>query len=357
MNHEQKDLLSSLRQSLPKDVMLVGCSVQGMVSDESVREGGFALGLMGLGGDELLIAPVLTRDIEQDTHSKGQDMGARLKSQLGLEPNLILLLWDPLCGADMDQLLSGIKEFAGCPIVGGGAGQPWGRMVRTVQYWEDEVLSHGSIAIGLSGPFSVELGVTHGTSPTGTEMTVTRSEGNRLVEIDGKPALLSWREMTGCTEEQIIEQDYSSNWAIGIQRKLQHPDGSEETLYFVRAAFGFDLEAKELIVPTSIPQGERIMIHHRTVENILSGTETMGQDLKERINGKQPWAVFGFECAARTAPFLGSSATMNENLTLRKTVAPDTPWLGMMAWGEVAPVGGTPAFHNYTYPLVVLCRT
>jgi small ligand-binding sensory domain FIST len=35
-------------------------------------------------------------------------------------------------------------------------------------------------------------------------------------------------------------------------------------------------------------------------------------------------------------------------------VAPDAPWLGMLAWGEIAPVGGEPAFHNYTYPLVVL---
>jgi hypothetical protein len=26
----------------------------------------------------------------------------------------------------------------------------------------------------------------------------------------------------------------------------------------------------------------------------------------------------------------------------------------MMAWGEIAPLGGEPAFHNYTFPVLVL---
>jgi hypothetical protein len=62
----------------------------------------------------------------------------------------------------------------------------------------------------------------------------------------------------------------------------------------------------------------------------------------------------GFECAARTFPFLGPANTLEQHLGLRKTIAPNTPWLGMMAWGEVAPLGGEAAFHNYTYPLAVL---
>jgi hypothetical protein len=29
----------------------------------------------------------------------------------------------------------------------------------------------------------------------------------------------------------------------------------------------------------------------------------------------------------------------------------------MMAWGEIAPCNGRPAFHNYTYPVVVLTES
>jgi hypothetical protein len=357
LNHEQDELLATLRASLPKDVMLVGCSVQGVISGENIREGGYLLGVMGLGGDELQVAPVMQRDFQMDTHSKGKNMGTAIKDQLGTDPNLVLLLWDSLCGADMEQLLSGLSEQLTCPVVGGGAGQPWGRMVRTVQYWENEVLSHSTIAIGLAGPFSVHVGVSHGTSPTGAEMTLTRSDGNRLIEIDGKPALQCWREVTGCTDDQINDQDFGANWAIGVQRKTTGDDGAEQSDCFVRAAFGFDVDSGSVIVQAAIPEGSRIVVHHRTVTEVVQGAQSMGKELNQRINGSRPWAVFGFECGARTSPFLGNAATLEENKALRKLVAPSSPWLGMMAWGEVAPVAGSPALHNYTYPLVVLCAS
>jgi small ligand-binding sensory domain FIST len=80
----------------------------------------------------------------------------------------------------------------------------------------------------------------------------------------------------------------------------------------------------------------------------------MGGDLAERVGKRHVLAVLGFECGARTSPFLGLKGTNEENIALQAAIAPDAPWLGMLAWGEIAPVGGEPAFHNYTYPLVVL---
>lgn len=53
---------------------------------------------VGLGGDELLVAPVMQRDFQTDTCSKGKNMGAAIKDRLGTDPNLVLLLWDSLCG-------------------------------------------------------------------------------------------------------------------------------------------------------------------------------------------------------------------------------------------------------------------
>ena len=96
------------------------------------------------------------------------------------------------------------------------------------------------------------------------------------------------------------------------------------------------------------------MLQHRSVEKILGGTEDMARDLAARMLGRRPWAVLGFECAARTYPFLGQANTHKEHEHLRNAVAPDAPWLGMMAWGEIGPCAGKPAFHNFTYPLLVL---
>jgi hypothetical protein len=87
---------------------------------------------------------------------------------------------------------------------------------------------------------------------------------------------------------------------------------------------------------------------------VRDGTVAMANDLARRLEGKNPWAVLGFECGGRTAPFLGTAGTLEENLELQKSLATEAAWLGFMAWGEIAPCGGEPEFHNYTFPLVVM---
>jgi hypothetical protein len=308
---------------------------------------------MGLGGGSLRVATALAREVGERSSDKGDSLGLELARKLGERPEVAIVLYDPLCGADVEQMLSGISRHLSCPLVGGGAGQPFSRMVRTFQYFEEEVLGHAAIAIGLSGPFSAELGVCHGTVPTGVVMTLTRCEGNRLLEIDGRPALDVWREVTGAEGDDVLNHEIISSWAIGIERTIQLANG-ETNLYFVRAAFGFDLQRKVVIVQAAIPEGSRIMFHHRTVPQVTEGTRAMGRELAQRLAGRSVHAVLGFECGARTSPFLGAEQTLKENSSLRAAIAPEAPWLGMMAWGEIAPVGGAPAFHNYTYPLVVL---
>lgn len=350
VNHDQAVVLRMLREGCGADVLILGCSTQGIMHNGSVGEGSFLLGVMGFGGDDVEARAAMVQNIGEDSARKGAALAAGLK--LGVEPQVMFLLYDPLCGADVEAMLGGFSEIR-CPIVGGGAGQPWGPIVHTFQYWQGEVLQHAAVALALGGPFSATVGVCHGTAPTGIEMTLTRTDGNKIFEIDGRPAIDIWREITGCEEGEINNQDYVASWAIGVARSVRSEHG-ERTQYVIRAAFGFDLAAGAVVVQAAIPEGTRIMFHHRTVPVVTEGTAHMGRELAQQLVGRRPLAVMGFECGARTKAFLGHAATLQENVALQKAVAPDAPWLGMLAWGEVAPTGGRPAFHNYTYPIVVM---
>ena len=106
----------------------------------------------------------------------------------------------------------------------------------------------------------------------------------------------------------------------------------------------------------SIPEGATIMLHHRTVEDVLSGAKRMAESLHQRLVGRRVHAVLGFECGARTRPFLGDEATLQENLMLQNRIAPDAEWIGGMFWGELFPAANGPAFHNYSYPLLVIAE-
>ncbi len=352
MNHDQPALLQSMQSVLGKDVALIGCSVQGVVSNDRLTEDGFALAAMGLGGKDLDSAVAIEREIQNGSNEKGRKLGQALKRNLGREPKVVVLLYDPLCAADVEAILDGLRLEVDCPVVGGAAGQPWGYPRETFQYWGREVLSHGVLGLGLAGDFALEIGLSHGTAPSGIVSVVTKVVGNQLLELDGRSAGDVWREITGCRREDLVHQSHFATWALGLEGR-----GAGDGERLIRGAFGFDPKTDAIILQAAVPEGTRVMLQHRTIEQVLGGSETMAQELAARLRGRRPWAVLGFECAARTFPFLGEANTRKEHERLRAVVAPEAAWLGMMAWGEIGPYAGRPAFHNYSYPLLVLTDT
>jgi hypothetical protein len=353
INHDHADVLDGIRAIVGPDVLVAGCSAQGVMSLGSVLEGGFVVGAMGLGGDALKAATAIEHEVKVDGDKKGRRLAEAVTSQLGQAPDLFLLVYDPLAGADVERLLSGIRSAISCPVVGGAASQPSGPVVKTYQYYGTEAVTHAAVAVGLCGPFRTELGFCHGTAPTGVAMTLTRADGNTLFEFDGRPALDVFREAIGSSPDEGINQSQTAAVALAVEKKV-NVDGLEKSVSVIRAAFGFSENNKAIVVQAAIPQGSTIQLHHRTVEVVTQGTVAMGKELEGRLAGKKAWAVLGFECGARTAPFLGQAATLQENIALQDTVAPHAPWLGLLAWGEVASLSGVPTVHNYTYPLVVL---
>ena len=349
MNHDQSAVLEGVRHALGNGALLLGCSVQGVVSNDDLTEDGLALALMGFGGDEVQCAVACEREIQDGSKEKGRRLAQSLRRDLAGEPKLIVLFYDPLCGINVEAMLEGMRLEVDCPLIGGAAGQPWGPPRQTFQYWDREVMSHGVVALALSGAFAFEIGICHGTAAMGITSVVTKASGNQVLEIDGRPAAEVWRETTGCHADDLIHQSHFAAWAVGVE--VQGADGKSERA--IRGAFGFDLATGAMLLQAAIPEGTKITLHHRTIEKVLDGTEQMASELSARLKGRTPWAVLGFECAARTFPFLGETNTRKEHEQLRGAVAPKTPWLGMMAWGEIGPCAGRPAFHNYTFPLVV----
>jgi hypothetical protein len=349
MNHDHNAVLEGLREALGEDTVIVGCTVQGVVSNEFLTEDGFAIAVMGFSGG-CGVATAVQREIQVNSTEKGRLLAQALKHDLRDAPKVVVALYDPLCGADVEALLAGMRPELDCPIIGGAAGQPWAPPHGTSQFGDQEVFSHGVVALALSGSFGLEIGVCHGTVPTGVASIVTRAVGNQVLELDGRRAMDVWREVTGCRPEELVDQGHFATWALGVEVM----GGNGQVDRAIRGAFGFDVQTGGVILQAAVPEGTRVMLQHRTVDEVLNGTEYMAIELATRLKGRHPWAVLGFECAARTFPFLGPTNTRKEHALVRSRVAPDAPWFGMMAWGEIGPCAGKSSFHNYTYPILVL---
>ena len=354
VNHDQIEILRRLRARLGAQVALLGCSVQGIVVQNDFQEGGFLVAAMGFGGADLRVAPAFVHEVQRDTRRKGELLARAVTAALPAEPRYTFLCWDPQSGLDTELLIEGLRQEIRTPIVGGAAGQPFGRIHKTYQYFGEEVTSHAAMALGLTGPFGVEVGVSGGTSSTGVVMTLTQADGARLIQIDGRPALEVWREVTGYVGSEVDEQDYLTAWAVGVERAILRPDGTRAVAEVVLMAIAVDPESGALIAPTTIAEGTRMVLHHRTASAVVNGARAMAHDLASRVGKRRPWAVLGFECCARTSPFIGQQRKAIESAQIQQVLAPSAPWLGMMAWGEVAPLEGTPVLQNFAYPLVVL---
>ncbi len=349
VNHDQGRYLRGLREVLGEEVAILGCSAQGVVGRGVVREEGYVAGVLGLGGASPRFAVAAVEDIQADPQSKGEALGRALRAQAETTPAVVVLHYDALSGVDPEAFIEGLYRSVKCPIVGGAAAHSFNyrNLQETYQYFGDRVLSRSAVACALSGNLSVEIASCHGCSPVGVELTVTRAEGNVLYELDGRRASDVWEEICGKISEK---QNPSSALAIGVPVASGGPAD-----YLVRAGYFVDPTAGSVAIGPAIETGTRIMLYHRTIEDVLGGAREMGRELARRVGDRSVKAVLGFECGARTKPFLGTEATIQENVELQRTIGDeDTAWLGMFPWGEVYPIGGAPTFHNYSYPVVAI---
>lgn len=347
VNHDQTAFVDGMHEILGHDVPLVGCSAQGVVGRGSVREEGYAAGALALGGSDVVITHGLVENIAGSAFERGRELGQKLRAGHATNPKAAVLHYDALSGIDPDHFLAGLFRELECPILGGASAHSFNydSLHQTFQYYGDRAVSGAAVGFAISGDVGVEFQGCHGCSPIGIELTVTRAEGNVLKELDGKRAFDVWAELCG---EINTQSNYSAALAIGVPRGPRPDD------YLVRAAYALDAQSGDVHLGPAIPEGTRIMLHHRTVEDVTNGAARMGRELRERLGARKARAVLGFECGARTQPFLGDDGTLEENLALQAALGPDAAWLGMIPWGELVPVAGQPAFHNYAYGLLAL---
>lgn len=352
--HDSDALLAAIEAELP-GVALCGSSTAGLMwSGGFAEEYGYLVGMIGFGGEGLSIATASALKYQEDSQIKAQELASKLRNGVLSPPKLVILFGDPLAGADLESFARTIETELSCPVIGGGSGQPWGAMVETYQFSGAQAHSHSATALVLAGDFSVAIATTTGTQPTMASSTVTKSEANVILELDGRPALDVYATFVGVNPLTELTNEINSRIALGFELSVQEQAADSLSPYVVRGPFGLDLARKGLVMGASAPEGTRVVLHRRSVQTTLEGAEQTARALLARLEGRTPKAVLGFECAARTAPLLGAQVSRQEQEVVQNILGRGAAWLGMLAWGELAPYGGCTTYFNYTYPIAVL---
>jgi hypothetical protein len=185
----------------------------------------------------------------------------------------------------------------------------------------------------LSGKAQASWAISHGCIPIGGEREVTRSKGNLIYEIDGKPATEVLKEYL---PEQALADDRDwMRYAISLALCFRAPSYMKDEEYVVRGVPAVKMADGSITVQTEVSEGTSIWFSSRDKEKITTGFDRMAQQIKEQLEGAEPKLIFQFECATRGKMMFREQEKLKILGQFRRSVDPDVPWAGFTLQGRL----------------------
>jgi hypothetical protein len=344
VGYNQKVLLKAVREATGGSP-LCGCSAEGTIARGVADESNFSVVVMTIRSDELQFYNGMGSGLKTDSAAAGRSLGRAILPELNSDTLALFLFPDGLT-VNFDRFLAGLEDQLDLdsflPLLGGASCDNL-QMKRTYQYCNDEVVSDGAAWALLSGQARIVWAVNHGCISTGVEHKVTRSQGNVIYELDGKPALAILKEYM--TDDEILDWSKAfTNLSLGFKVP---GDMNEYDQYMIRAMQTRDDETGAVTLPTEVAQGTSIWMTRRDYEKVAAGIDWLAGRIKDQLGGNPAKLVFQFDCAGRGRVFLRDQQKRSLLNRLQQGI-PDVPWLGFFTLGEISPVGKVNCFHNYT---------
>jgi hypothetical protein len=351
VGYDQHSLLRAVREATG-DAPLSGCSAEGTINGDDADESNFSIVVMAISSEELQWCNGLATGLSTDSRAAGQQVAQTLSSDLGADAVGLFVFPDGTT-VNFDEFFAGLEGDLSSdrflPIWGGGAGDNLA-LVRTYQYCDDEIVSDGVAYALLSGETQPASAIGIGYVPIGGERKVTRSQGNVIYEIDGKPAVEVLQEYL---PDRALAEDWR-RYAISCVLCLRAPSYMKDEEYVVRTILSLDAIDGSATVQTEIPEGTSVWMTSKDQEKFSAGLDRMAEQIKQGLGGNQPKLVLHFDCVSRGKLMFRDQEKLQLLRQFRQAVGPDVPWAGFYTYGEIGPVEKHNCYHNYTGVVLAL---
>lgn len=206
--------------------------------------------------------------------------------------------------------------------------------------------AHREAAVGaaIGSPGAIGVGLGHGWEPTGEQMVVTNSDGQRIFTLDDQPALDRYLEVAGVTNAQFDDPDEWSHIILTRPLGMPRPNGVE-----VRTILDGDPATGSLLCG-DVPQGAILSVMRGNVGTALEGAREACVSVLEDLGSEPPVGILAFDCAARRT-VLGEDGVVAEMATLAEFFG-EAPLAGFYTYGEVARKAGSRGIHGATLVLL-----
>jgi len=353
VGHDFQEMVNQAKMMAP-NASIVAASCCGVVGREGVSESMKDMALMAVKGKEFAVSSC-NEIFGANAYEKTLEMANELKSK-NEKVNMIYFLASGIDIAN-DEAIRAIEEVFGEEVtIFGATSSDNMKGVISFQAIDSNVYEHGAYLVGFADEsLKVDTQATHGFVAVGQPLVVTKSTGHVIHEFNGKPAWEEYTRHLGLTAEASCG-DTIPVGALGekLSAELAKEYGNEHLLRVVTKH-----EGNDMYFATTCKEGTELWLTTRDEELIFSEMERMVNDIKHRLNGKTPVAVFHADCLAR-GRFLFNRIIKDELVSKMQypffVNGECPPWLGIYGFGEFARLGGKNEYHNYTTALYVIYR-
>ena len=253
-----------------------------------------------------------------------------------------LLICDPFT-FPTDALLRELdREASGTVFIGGmasGAAGPGD----TRLFLNHSVAGSGAVVARLPEGVDVRALVSQGCRPIGPSYTVTKAEGNVIVELAGKPPLEQLHEvLAGADQRDRALVARGLHIGRVIDEYAADPGRGD---YLIRAVIGADPQTGAIAVGDVVSVGETVRFHVRDADAADDDLRHMLGTVEDR-----PSAALLFTCNGRGSRMF--SVPDHDAALVWKELG-EAPLAGLFCAGEVGPVGGRNFLHGFTASLAL----
>jgi hypothetical protein len=333
----------ALRARFP-EAHIVGCSTGGQIAGADVRDDLVTALALDFDRTSIRLAEAVVDAPAQST-AAGAQIGAALAA-----PDLagVFVLSDGL-HVNGSALVEGVVQAvgAGVPVSGGLAGDG-SAFATTLVGCDGPARSNLVAAIGFYGT-SIQLG--HGSAGGwdvfGPKRRITRSEGNVLHEVDGKPALDLYKLYLGAEDSQKLPGS-----ALLFPMRIFDPHHPEQTV--VRTILSVDNDNGSMTFAGDIPQGWTAQLMRGAFSRLCAGAAEATHAAAQGFVPSGDSAAILVSCIGRR---LLMGQRVDEEIEAATAELPaGCSRVGFYSYGEIAPnaVTGQCQLHNQTMTVTLI---
>ncbi len=328
---EKKSLqqfLDHLIISFPSAV-ITGASTAGEIWQGKIHDNSVTVSFCGFRNTSL--HPIRLNECSRES---GQRIADSLKQNQGIKAAVFFA--ESMNGRPED-FVHGITEIHPGLIAAGGAAGDGNRFQETFVILGNEIFTEGVTGVAFENPrLIITTDARLGYTPLGNPMTVTKAEGNRLIEIDGRPV----RKVL----EHYLGSQAMNNLPAGI---VHFPFLIERGKQQVARAPVAAPEDGSLIYAGNFLEGDRIRFGIIDTGNILDESVAA----RENIKNNPAEAVWIYSCMGRRS-MLGDA--LNTELSLYSF---GIPVCGFLTYGEFYHNENTTEMLNLTTTVFALSES